>query len=70
MTDPDKTITTVSSGNNAATYKFLGDLYSRCGLHKLAAKNYREAAFRFREAGNLEDGQNCSCAWLLSEIAA
>lgn len=70
MTGSDKTLTTVSSNNNAAAYKFLGDIYSRCGLHKLAAKNYREAAFRYREAGNLEEGQNCSCAWLLNEIAA
>lgn len=70
MTDSDKTITTASIDNYASTYKFLGDMYSKCGLHRLAAKNYREAAFRYREAGNLEEGQNCSCAWLLSEIAA
>ena len=30
----------------------------------------KKAAALFREAGNLEEGQNCSCAWLLSEIAA
>ena len=63
MTENSISTTTQTTSNNAAAHKFLGDLYSRCGLHTLAAENYRKA-------GNLEEGQNCSCAWLLSEIAA
>ena len=70
MTENSISTTTQTTSNNAAAHKFLGDLYSICGLHTLAAETYRKAAALFREAGNLEEGQNCSCAWLLSEIAA
>jgi len=46
----------------------LANIYSKCGLHSLAAENYRKAAELFHEGGDSESSQNCRCKWLLSEI--
>ena len=70
MTENSISTTTQTTSNNAAAHTFLGHTSSRRGRHTLAAATYRKAAARLREAGHPEEGQNCSCAWLLSEIAA
>lgn len=69
MTENSISTTTQTTSNNAAAHKFLGDLYSRCGLHTLAAENYRKAAALFREAGNLEE-RSASASNLPGNVSA